>query len=65
MELALQCDKLIAKRTGVKEVTILVFMELALQCNELIAKRTELKGHNPCFYGISFAIQKGLQKPFG
>ena len=55
MELALQYNKdLSIIITG--QVTILVFMELALQ----FAKRTEVKeddiGHNPCFYGISFAI---------
>ena len=37
-------------------VTILVFMELALQYLEENRDYPSCWGHNPCFYGISFAI---------
>ena len=38
-------------------VTILVFMELALQFCIISLYRYRLHCHNPCFYGISFAIE--------
>ena len=37
-------------------VTILVFMELALQFINKNINRFLTISHNPCFYGISFAI---------
>ena len=37
-------------------VTILVFMELALQFGDEEFEEIKKEGHNPCFYGISFAI---------
>ena len=38
-------------------VTILVFMELALQLEPSASSEPEPISHNPCFYGISFAIK--------
>ena len=37
-------------------VTILVFMELALQYIHQQNYPCKTSSHNPCFYGISFAI---------
>ena len=55
MELALQYDKSNKLWYSVV-VTILVFMELALQSNLTDSQKLEVWCHNPCFYGISFAI---------
>ena len=43
--------------------TILVFMELTLQFNGLSILILHLISHNPCFYGINFAILVALGKP--
>ena len=38
--------------------TILVFMELTLQWRYLVHYENNGLGHNPCFYGINFAIHQ-------
>ena len=39
------------------EATILVFMELTLQLDKKEFKEFLNNCHNPCFYGINFAIK--------
>ena len=41
----------------------LVFMELALQLGFQQLYHDTIKCHNPCFYGISFAINGGERIP--
>ena len=56
MELTLQfSDGLISERA--KVATILVFMELTLQYIHQTMLNMNMIGHNPCFYGINFAIR--------
>ena len=55
MELALQFSRGM-QRSRKSDVTILVFMELALQYEYYFNNNIQQYCHNPCFYGISFAI---------
>ena len=55
MELTLQYEKLSIKFI-LANATILVFMELTLQSKILLMVVLYVSRHNPCFYGINFAI---------
>ena len=56
MELTLQSGKFKRFYDSV-EATILVFMELTLQLRDDLSNPTCCRCHNPCFYGINFAIR--------
>ena len=45
-----------------KEATILVFMELTLQLGLLKSSLNTISSHNPCFYGINFAMRDANDK---
>ena len=45
------------QQKGIRKATILVFMELTLQCKNPGICPLGYLSHNPCFYGINFAIK--------